>query len=75
MYVSKVLLVPVEPVLKPKKRTTLKIGDREFCVYEDSIQFGPGYIAFTDCSNMHRVIPVATQFSTLETGQNVYKPS
>jgi hypothetical protein len=75
MHVSKVLLVPVEPALKPRRKTTLKIGDREFCVYEDSVQIAPGYVAFTDCSGMFRVVPVPAQFSPLETQRNVYKPS
>ncbi len=64
---SRVLLVPVEPVMKPRKRTTIRVGDREFCAYEDSIQIAPGYVAFTDCSGMFRVVPVPAQFSSLET--------
>jgi hypothetical protein len=72
---SRVLLVPVEPVMKPRKRTTIRVGDREFCAYEDSIQIAPGYVAFTDCSGMFRVVPVPAQFSSLETQRNVYKPS
>jgi len=53
-----IVLVPVEPVLKPRKRTTLRIGDREYCVLEDTIQHGQGYVAFVDCSGNHVVVPI-----------------
>jgi hypothetical protein len=70
---SKVLLIPVEPALKPRKKVTLRIGDKEYCVYEDSVQVGFGFIAFTDCSNTYRVVSVP--ISSSETQRQVYKPA
>jgi len=71
--VSKVLLVPVEPALKPRKKITIRVGDKEFCAYEDSIQVGFGFIAFTDCSNTYRVVPAPISSSEIQ--RQVYKPA
>jgi hypothetical protein len=56
--VSKVLLVPVEPVLKPRRKAIIRIGNKEFCAYIDTVQLGAGYVSFVDCDNNYRVVPV-----------------
>jgi len=54
-----VVLVPIEPSMKPRKRVVIKIDNREYCAEENSIHHGQGYISFIDCSGNYIVVPVA----------------
>jgi len=56
-----VVLVPTEPVAKPKKRVIIKIGSKEYCAEEGSIHHGQGYISFLDCNGNYIVVPISQQ--------------